>query len=32
MVSVDLSTVVVEAVKAEWKLLWQERIDDKVRA
>jgi hypothetical protein len=32
MLSVDLSTVDVEAVKAEWTLLWQGRIDDKVRA
>ena len=32
MTSVDSSTVDVEAVKAEWTLLWQGRIDDKVRA
>ena len=32
MISVDLSTVDVEAVKAEWTLLWQGHIDDKVRA
>jgi len=30
--SADKSNVDVEEVKAEWKLLWQGRIDDKVRA
>jgi hypothetical protein len=30
--SVETSRVKAEEVKAEWKLLWQGRIDDKVRA
>jgi hypothetical protein len=30
--SVEDSRVKAEEVKAEWKVLWQQRIDDKVRA
>ena len=30
--SAETSQAKVEEIKAEWKLLWQSRIDDKVRA
>ena len=31
-VTVETSRAKAEEIKAEWKLLWQSRIDDKVRA